>query len=376
MKSMDSNAVNNAVVICGAGVIGTATAYFLARRGIAVRIVERCAVACAASGKAGGFLALDWCDGSPLSGLARKSFELHAELARTPGFDYGYRRLTTVAVTAREGGTKFSAQARPEFNWLNGNGAVCSLLGTEQTTAQVHPEKFTRTLLQAACASGAELITGRVDGVELDGARVSGVRIDGQVLAAAKVVIAMGPWSALAAQWLPLPPVQGLRGHSIILRPARPLPAQALFIDYQTAGGERLTPEVYPRPDGEVYLSGLSDESPVPESPQLVMPRADAGPVLQKIAGDLCSDLKGLQAERVQACYRPVYHDGLPLLGKVPDIEGAYIATGHSCWGILNAPASGLALAELIVDGVAETVDLTPYDPRRTGHRAGAAALH
>jgi glycine/D-amino acid oxidase-like deaminating enzyme len=126
MKSMDSNAVNNAVVICGAGVIGTATAYFLARRGIAVRIVERCAVACAASGKAGGFLALDWCDGSPLSGLARKSFELHAELARTPGFDYGYRRLTTVAVTAREGGTKFSAQARPEFNWLNGNGAVCS----------------------------------------------------------------------------------------------------------------------------------------------------------------------------------------------------------------------------------------------------------
>lgn len=43
------------VVICGAGVIGTTTAYFLARRGAAVTIIERRAVACAASGKAGGF---------------------------------------------------------------------------------------------------------------------------------------------------------------------------------------------------------------------------------------------------------------------------------------------------------------------------------
>ena len=48
------------VVICGAGVIGACTAYFLARRGIEVVVVERTEVAAAASGKAGGFLALDW----------------------------------------------------------------------------------------------------------------------------------------------------------------------------------------------------------------------------------------------------------------------------------------------------------------------------
>jgi glycine/D-amino acid oxidase-like deaminating enzyme len=282
--------------------------------------------------------------------------------------------MTTVAVSAREGATKITGQARPEFNWLDGNGAVYSLLGSEQTTAQVHPEKFTHALLQAACAHGAELIIGRVDGVELSGKQVCGVRVDGQMITADKVVIAMGPWSTLAAQWLPLPPVLGLKGHSITLRPAKPLPAHALFVDYQTERGERLSPEVYPRADGDVYLCGLSDESPVPESPEQVTPRADAGPVLQKIAGDLCSGLYGLQPERVQACYRPVYQDGLPLLGKVPGIDGAYIATGHSCWGILNAPASGLALAELIVDGVAGSVDLTPYDPRRALSRAALSA--
>jgi glycine/D-amino acid oxidase-like deaminating enzyme len=157
----------------------------------------------------------------------------------------------------------------------------------------------------------------------------------------------------------------GLKGHSITVRPTVPVPAQALFVDYVTATGERLEPEVYPRPDGEVYLCGLSEEGPVPERPELVQPRSEAGPILQQIAGVLSSSLAGLQPQRVQACYRPVTADGLPLLGKVPEVSGAYIATGHSCWGILNAPASGLAMAELIVDGQARSVDLTPFAPQR-----------
>ncbi|HVH82455.1 MAG TPA: FAD-binding oxidoreductase [Stellaceae bacterium] len=66
-----------------------------------------------------------------------------------------------------------------------------------------------------------------------------------------------------------------------------------------------------------------------------------------------------------QACYRPVTRDGLPLIGAVADIGGAYVATGHSVWGILNAPATGEAMAELIIDGAARTVDLTPFDPSR-----------
>jgi glycine/D-amino acid oxidase-like deaminating enzyme len=75
--------------------------------------------------------------------------------------------------------------------------------------------------------------------------------------------------------------------------------------------------------------------------------------------------LSGVSPQRVQACYRPVYADGLPLLGSVPGVAGAYLATGLSCWGILNGPASGLAMAELIVDGRSRTVDLTPFDLQR-----------
>jgi glycine/D-amino acid oxidase-like deaminating enzyme len=74
------------------------------------------------------------------------------------------------------------------------------------------------------------------------------------------------------------------------------------------------------------------------------------------------------RAEKIiarQACFRPVTQDGLPLIGRVQQTEGVYVATGHNVWGILNAPATGEALAELIADGVARSTDLTPFDPMR-----------
>ena len=92
------------VIVCGAGVMGAATAYYLARRGVAVTVVERTGVACGASGKSGGFLALDWCDRTEVGPLARLSFALHAELARELGADYGYRRMDTYMLAAREKG--------------------------------------------------------------------------------------------------------------------------------------------------------------------------------------------------------------------------------------------------------------------------------
>ena len=53
------------VIICGGGVVGACIAYFLSQRRADVTVVERTEVAAAASGKAGGFLALDWCAGTP-----------------------------------------------------------------------------------------------------------------------------------------------------------------------------------------------------------------------------------------------------------------------------------------------------------------------
>ena len=61
------------VVICGGGVIGACTAYFLSRRGIDVTVVERTEVAAAASGKAGGFLAGSLCTAALCPALCRSA---------------------------------------------------------------------------------------------------------------------------------------------------------------------------------------------------------------------------------------------------------------------------------------------------------------
>jgi glycine/D-amino acid oxidase-like deaminating enzyme len=46
-------------------------------------------------------------------------------------------------------------------------------------------------------------------------------------------------------------------------------------------------------------------------------------------------------------------------------VEGAFIATAHSCWGILNSTGTGLVMSELILDGTSKTISLDVFNPRR-----------
>src|SRR5436190_469612 len=265
------------VVVCGAGVMGASVAYFLARRGVAVTVIERTGVACAASGKSGGFLALDWSDGTP---------------------------------------------------------------------------------------RGATLRIGVVEEIAQRAGAARGVRVGSETIEADAVVLAMGPWTSRAARGLRLPAVHGLKGYSVTLAGAD-VPAHALFVDYRTADGRALEPEIFPRPDGETYVCGMADPAPLPESAEGVEVNNASCEVLARAAGRVSTALAAAKIIRRQACYRPVTDDGLPLIGRIPGVAGAYVATGHGPWGMLNAPATGLALSELIADGAASLVDLRPFDPAR-----------
>src|SRR5262245_2012209 len=353
------------VVICGGGVIGTSIAYFLTRRGVRAIVVERTGIACAASGKSGGFLALDWCDGTPLADLARRSFHLHADLAKTIERDWGFRRLTTYAGHVNARPARAGATSADGHAWLSPAVNLGHRLGSAQTTAQVNPGPFAAALMAAATTQGAELRLGTVRGLVRDGAQIKGVEVDGEVIAADAVVIAMGPWSVLAAQWLPLPPVFGLKGHSLIFDTGAAVPAEALFLDYRERGGALQSPEVFPRADGTTYVCAISSESPLPLDPGEVGPDPGAIERLEEICRQLSPVLANAPIVARQACFRPVTQDGLPLIGPVPGLNRVYVATGHSVWGILNAPATGEAVADLLLDGAAGNVDLTPFDPAR-----------
>ena len=350
------------VLICGGGVIGSSIAYFLSRRGVEVTVIERTGLACAASGKSGGFLAFDWCDGTRLEPLARRSFALHARLAQELGDDWNYRRLTTYGGSM---GLQQEGNGHAIIDWLSAGVAVNGRLGSAETTAQVHPARFTAAMMRAALAQGSELRLGRVAGVVRHGSRVAGVAVDGETIEGDAVVIAMGPWSILATEWLPLPAVYALKGHSLVFDTGTKVPPEALFLEVRETSGGMLSPELFPRSDGTTYVCAISSESPLPVDPAAVSPDPGAIERLERMCQAMSPVLASCAILARQACYRPVTRDGLPLIGQVPRVDGAYVATGHSVWGILNAPATGEAMADLIVDGAARSVDLRPFDPGR-----------
>jgi glycine/D-amino acid oxidase-like deaminating enzyme len=177
--------------------------------------------------------------------------------------------------------------------------------------------------MRAARVRGTMLRNGTVvDLVRGESGAVRGVALaSGEIVEGDAVVIAMGPWSILAARWLPLPTVAWLHGHSLVFETGGAIPAEAA----DEGAHARL----------EARCRNIS-------------PVLAAAPIKAR-----------------QACFRPVSEDGLPFIGAIPGVDGAYVATGHSVWGMLNAPATGEAMSELILDGAARHVDLAPFAPGR-----------
>ncbi|KAB2058378.1 hypothetical protein ES319_A11G231700v1 [Gossypium barbadense] len=366
------------VVVCGGGIIGVCTAYFLAKKGAAVTLIEKSSVACAASGKAGGFLALDWCDGGPVESLARASFNLHRSLSEElNGPDlYGYRPLTSLSITVTESGPSSPSGSKSSGDstipsWVDGPTRGPRTIGTTQTTAQVHPQLFTRTLLNTAVKKyGVEVVIGKLEQLHVEEWRVGSVVLEeGRVIESDSVVLSLGPWTGKFEMLASMFGVSGLKAHSIVLEPKDPgaITPHALFLSFHPQGGKAMDPEVYPRPNGEVYICGMSAEEEVPDDPEQIVGNPASIAMLKRVGKSVSSHLREGEArvKAEQACFLPCTDDGVPIIGEVPGMKGCYVATGHSCWGILNGPATGAAVAELVLEGRATIVDLSRFSPAR-----------
>ncbi|KXZ54891.1 hypothetical protein GPECTOR_4g963 [Gonium pectorale] len=196
----------------------------------------------------------------------------------------------------------------------------------------------------------------------------------------------MGPWTGCARDWLlaggrsqqaaapPLLPrfrTSGQKVHSAVFRPPAEagVGAEMLFTGIRLAGGRVAEPEVYPRPDGTVYVCGEGVD-PVPSTalpaPGQVPVEAQRVDAIRAQAAAVATCLAQAPLESSAACHLPLTPDGLPALGPVPGCSGAWLATGHSCWGVLNGPATGQLLAEWIATGAPPAgVDLAPFSPAR-----------
>ena len=208
--------------------------------------------------------------------------------SRRRAVEWGYRRMTTYGGIV--GGRSASASRGAWPGWVSPNISIHGQLGSMGTTAQVQPAAFTAGMMRAAEARGAELRLGRVTGLLRRGEDVVGVDLDGEAIEGDAVVIAMGPWSVLAAQWLSLPPVFGLKGHSLVFETGTAIPSEALFLEYTEATGSVLSPEIFPRADGTTYVCAISSDSPLPTDPDLVVPDDGAIDRLKALCGSHLTD--------------------------------------------------------------------------------------
>lgn len=358
------------VVILGGGIVGCATAHYLRKlggEGLKITVIDKVGIAAAASGRAGGFLARDWHNGAGAR-LAACSFALHAELAAEFGAaEIGYRPCRAVQPTCRGGKTEKCGSS-----WFDGCVGQAPEIAPRDTAAQVIPAKLTQALFDS---SGARLLVGTptaLRAAEPAGSRVLTVATGGgatnEDVKCDALVLACGPWTSQVAKELGISmsaQVFGLKAYSVLFEPKSPVDDSCLFMNWQgdPFAGEF---ELYSRLDG-VYVCGCG-ESPcvVQEEPSEVACSEKAGACLKASAASVSSALEGAKVLRETACYLPVAQTGSILAGKLPQQNGIYVATGHTCWGILNGPATGKGMAELILSGGAgETAKvLSAFAPR------------
>jgi glycine oxidase len=208
--------------------------------------------------------------------------------------------------------------------------------------AAVDPRRLTAALLAALASEGVEVRSGdEVSEALLEGERIEGVRTaGGEELQAGAVVLATGAWSG-AAEWLPeaaRPPVRPVKGQILELRaPGGEPPCGRIVASEQIY--------LVPRPDGRLIVGATTEERGFDTT-------VTAGGVheLLREAYRLLPDVAEMELVEAMAGLRPGTPDNLPLIGPGA-LEGLVLACGHYRNGILLAPLTGDAVADLLHTG-------------------------
>lgn len=313
------------IVIAGGGIVGNSIAYFLAQRRVPVTLIDPVGIAPCASGKAGGFLAKDWRDGTPLQEFQRKGFDLHQDLADCLGPSaIDYRRLTckAVAVDASKRTKKPSNRKSKNLEWVDRGGvAGSSAMGGKRTIAQVHPKKLCQELWKYSESRGSTLKIGKVvkvlttsaspggggaarsaaeDGTRMEEAeedegeseRLEAIELDdGTTIPADKLVIACGPWTEKARYWFPehlqwyWPEITGVKCHSVLVQAPRTL-SEAVFFERPPSGRKSRSAALRKDQDGDT----TTEEDKLLTTEQLssveVYPRPDGDAYVNGLEGD------------------------------------------------------------------------------------------
>lgn len=363
------------VAVVGGGIVGLATAAHLAEAGASVVLYEGEALGAGASGRNSGIVQ------HPFDGALVPLYEESVALYRA----LGARGISGLTLSSEPAGmllvshheapvARIAEDLRRRFPALAPetlDGAALRALEPDLADDvvacripigfPVPPGAPTYAYATWAERLGVRIRLGHPVGIATEGSRAVGIRLDGGVRRAGAVVVAAGPWTPEiidpSGHWRPIRRLWGVVVEVLLAgAPGHVLEEaeidQALGAVPEHAGGDDDGPPTTEAGDGPgpefslVTAAGVSSVGStfLETEPD---PRAWEVPILTRAAGFVPA-IADAPIRGIRACARPASVDGRPLLGRVPGMEGLYVAAGHGPWGISTGPASGRVIADLV----------------------------
>ena len=363
------------VVVIGAGIVGSLTSYLLCRRGLNVTMMESDQLASHASGLAFGGL-------NPLHGIGvpeplldfslfcfGRHWSIARELHGATGIDPHFRPRNRLYLAFDDVDVQQYTSDEswmkdvPGFDvrWLDHDAA-------RRLEPKVNPDCLgglfiggvasvdaywlTMSAIRAAERYGTRLMHQRATGLRYAEGHAIAVNYEGGQIEAGTVVVAMGPWSSLIADWCGAPaPVEPLKGQ--ILRMRYDGPPFNVSLNYRGN-------YVDSKPDGLVWAGSTEENDGFNDMPSS-FGRDSILTDLTRMAPSVVS----AQLMNHTACLRPVTPDGIPIVGRLPGWDNLYMATGAGRSGILWSVGMSQVAADLITQGESDVAGAEHLAPGR-----------
>jgi len=350
-----------AVVVVGAGLIGSAVAWELASRGAAVSVFDAREPGFGATQASAGMLApfTEVRASGPFESLCIEGLAVYddfvARLRRETDAAFEFTRCGSLELALDDAGlahlraehARVTSWPAAGAEWLDAAGVARRQPGLSEDVrgglllagqGRVAPADFTSAMVAAARRAGAVVtaaapvsrLTRRSGGYEV---HAGGMRVEADV-----VVMSAGSWVGRIDIGEPVAPgVRPIRGQVLLLRPRLPVTSRILW-------GPRCY--LVPRADGCLLVGATVEDVGFDESTTIA---GLSG--LMRAAIELVPALADAALVEVRAGLRPVTRDELPVLGARAGEAGLVYAAGHYRNGALLAPITARIVADAILDG-------------------------
>jgi len=366
------------VVILGAGVMGTAIAFHLAKRKTGkIVLLDRDHVGRGGSGRSSALIRMHYTF-PPEVQLAVVSLKMFQNWQDVVGASGDFRKTGFVRIVHPDE----IERLKVNVDMHRKLGAIVELVDQKQLQelepdwklddvelAAYEPNSgygdgagVAGDFLEAARNLGAEYFSRtQATALAVTSGRVKGVETDRGTISAPVVIVATGPWTRPLIQQADYDlPIECEFHQVAILRNAPDMKGGGCAcIDSVTA--------TYFRSDAhDKFLVGdFYGTRPIdPDN----FPQSASDESLEEIIQRACRRLPKLEGAEIMRGVTGVYDitpDSRPLLGELPEIRGAYVCAGFSGMGFKISPAIGLVMSELVLDGAGRTVDISAFRPSR-----------